>query len=43
MAFEARIGRAVRYACSVCNDLQVSRLPVDPLALGQLAGIPVIP
>ncbi len=35
--------RAVRYACSVCADLGVSRLPVDPLALGAAAGITLVP
>ena len=43
MAFAPRIGRAVRYACSVCTDIQVSRLPVDPLSLGQSAGITMVP
>ena len=43
MAFEPRVDRAVRYACSVCTDMQVSRLPVDPLALGQMAGISMVP
>ena len=43
MALAARIDRAVRYACAVCNDLQIARLPVDPLAIGQAAGISVIP
>ncbi len=43
MALTARIDRAVRYACAVCSDLQISRLPVDPLSLGQAAGISVIP
>jgi len=43
MALTARIDRAVRYACAVCSDLQISRLPVDPLSLGQIAGISVIP
>lgn len=43
MAFAPRIDRAVRYACSVCADLQVGRLPVDPFDLGQRAGISMIP
>ena len=43
MALTARIDRAVRYACAVCSDLQISRLPVDPLSLGQIAGISVVP
>ena len=43
MALTARIDRAVRYACAVCSDLQIARLPVDPLAIGQAAGISVIP
>ena len=42
MALTARIDRAVRYACAVCSDLQISRLPVDPLSLGQIAGISVL-
>ena len=43
MALAPRIDRAVRYACSVCADLQVSRLPVDPLDLGTRAGIAMVP
>ena len=43
MTLEPRIDRAVRYACSACADLQVRRLPVDPLALGQAAGISMVP
>ena len=43
MAFVPRIDRAVRYACSVCADLQIGRLPVDPLDLGRRAGIAMIP
>jgi len=43
MAFAPRIDRAVRYACAVCADLGVSRLPVDPLILGRSAGINIIP
>ena len=43
MAFTPRTDRAVRYACSVCSDLQVSRLPVDPFELGQNAGITLVP
>ena len=43
MAFAPRVDRAVRYACSVCADLRIGRLPVDPLAVGQLAGITVMP
>ena len=35
--------RAVHYACAVCADLQVSRLPVDPFALAQRAGITLVP
>ena len=35
--------RAVHYACAVCADLQVSRLPVDPFALAQSAGITLVP
>lgn len=42
-AFAPRIDRAVRYACSVCNNLQISRLPVDPFEVAQKAGITVIP
>ena len=38
-----RADRAVHYACAVCADLQVSRLPVDPFALAQSAGITLIP
>ncbi len=43
MALTPRTDRAVRYACSVCADLQVSRLPVDPVDLGRRAGIEMIP
>jgi len=43
MAFAPRIDRAVRYACSVCADLQISRLPVDPYNVGRLAGITMMP
>ena len=43
MAFAPRIDRAVRYACSVCADLRISRLPVDPVDLGTRAGITMIP
>ncbi len=43
MAFAPRTDRAVRYACAVCADLEVSRLPVDPFELGQRAGITMIP
>jgi Zn-dependent peptidase ImmA (M78 family) len=43
MAFAPRMDRAVRYACAVCADLRISRLPVDPFALGQGAGITIIP
>ena len=35
--------RAVHYACAVCADLQVNRLPVDPFALSQSAGITLVP
>ena len=35
--------RAVHYACAVCADLQVSRLPVDPFVLAQSVGITLIP
>ena len=35
--------RAVHYACAVCADLQVSRLPVDPFVLAQNAGITLYP
>jgi len=35
--------RPVHYACAVCADLQVSRLPVDPFMLAQRAGITMIP
>lgn len=38
-----RADRAVHYACAVCADLQVSRLPVDPFVLAQSAGINLIP
>ena len=38
-----RADRAVHYACAVCADLQVSRLPVDPFVLAQSAGITLIP
>ena len=43
MAFAPRTDRAVRYACSVCEDLQISRLPVDPFDVAGLAGISIIP
>lgn len=43
MAFEPRIDRAVRYACSVSADFGISRLPVDPLEIGRLAGITMMP
>ena len=43
MPLAPRTGRAVRYACSACADLQVSRLPVDPCELGRNAGINMIP
>ena len=43
MAFAPRIDRAVRYACSVCADLGIDRLPVDPYDLGQRAGITMVP
>jgi len=43
MAFAPRMDRAVRYACSVCADLLICRLPVDPLDLGQRAGITMVP
>ena len=43
MALTPCTERAVRYACSVCADLQVSRLPVDPLDLGCRAGIAMSP
>lgn len=43
MAFAPRIDRAVRYACSVCADLQISRLPVDPFSVGERAGITMMP
>ena len=33
----------MRYACSVCNDLQISRLPVDPFDVAKIAGISLIP
>ena len=39
MAFAPRVDRAVRYACSVCADLRICRLPVDPFDVGSLAGI----
>jgi len=42
MPFAPRVDRAVRYACSVCADLGVGRLPVDPLALGHSAGITMV-
>lgn len=35
--------RAVRYACSVCADLGISRLPVDPFVLAEKAGITMLP
>lgn len=35
--------RAVHYACAVCADLRVSRLPVDPFALARSAGIAMVP
>ncbi len=43
MALASRIDRAVRYACSVSADLQISRLPVDPFEIGRLAGITMMP
>ena len=43
MAFAPRIDRAVRYACSVCADLRIGRLPVDPYDVGQRAGITMMP
>ena len=43
MPFAPRIDRAVRYACSVCADMRIDRLPVDPLNVGQLAGITMMP
>ena len=43
MALVPRIDRAVRYACSVSADLQISRLPVDPFEIGRLAGITMMP
>ena len=36
-------GRAVHYACAVCADLHVSRLPVDPFELGRSTGITLVP
>ena len=42
MALAPRIDRAVHYACAVCADLQVGRLPVDPFALAQGAGITLV-
>ena len=38
-----RADRAVHYACAVCADLQVSRLPVDPFMLARNMGITMIP
>ncbi len=38
-----RIDRAVRYACAVCADLRLSRLPVDPLSLAASCGIALAP
>ena len=35
--------RPVHYACAFCADLRVSRLPLDPFALCQSAGITLIP
>ena len=35
--------RPVHYACAVCADLQVNRLPVDPFVLAQSAGITMFP
>lgn len=43
MPMPQRADRAVHYACAVCADLQVSRLPVDPFTLAQSAGITLIP
>ena len=43
MPFAPRLDRAVRYACAVCADLQVRRLPVDPFLLAQGAGITLVP
>lgn len=43
MAFAPRTERAVRYACSVCADLGISRLPVDPVDVGLRAGITMMP
>ena len=43
MPTSQRADRAVHYACAVCADLQVNRLPVDPFALSRSAGITLIP
>ena len=43
MPMAPRLDRAVRYACAVCADLQVGRLPVDPFLLASAAGIPAVP
>ena len=37
------LSRAVRYACAVCADLRVGRLPVDPPGLAARAGIALLP
>ena len=36
-------GRAVRYAFSVCSDLRIDRLPVDPFVLAEQAGVTMVP
>ena len=33
----------MRYACSVCENLKIGRLPVDPFEVAHSAGIAVIP
>ena len=43
MPFAPRTDRAVRYACSVCADLQIGRLPVDPFSVAEKAGITLVP
>lgn len=43
MPLAPRTDRAVRYACSVCADLRIDRLPVDPFSLAERAGISMVP
>ncbi len=43
MPIAPRIDRAVHYACAVSTDLRISRLPADPFAVAQGAGIALVP